>query len=116
MTFLSLIGALLLEQWRPLRTGNRLYVAFARYVNRIGQNFNAGQYRDGVISWVLAILPVALITFVVYSVRATSTVCSRSRGTSSSCIWRRLRPVQQFLQRRDASRCEPAIAPSARDC
>ena len=52
MTFLSLIGALLLEQWRPLRTGNRLYVAFARYVNRLGQNFNAGQYRDGVISWV----------------------------------------------------------------
>ena len=68
MTFLSLIGALLLEQWRPLRTGNRLYVAFARYVNRIGQNFNAGQYRDGVISWMLAVLPVALITFVVYSV------------------------------------------------
>ena len=68
MTFLSLIGALLLEQWRPLRTGNRLYVAFARYVNRLGQNFNAGQYRDGVISWVLAVLPVALITFIVYSV------------------------------------------------
>ena len=68
MTFLSLIGALLLEQWRPLRTGNRLYVAFARYVSRLGQNFNAGQYRDGVISWVLAVLPVALITFIVYSV------------------------------------------------
>src|SRR6185369_5048090 len=68
MTFLSLIGALLFEQWRPLRTGNRLYVAFARYVNRLGQNFNAGQYRDGVISWVLAVVPVALITFIVYSV------------------------------------------------
>jgi cobalamin biosynthesis protein CobD/CbiB len=68
MTFLSLIGALLLEQWQPLRTGNRLYVAFARYVNRIGQTFNAGQYRDGVISWLLAIVPVALITFIVYSV------------------------------------------------
>ena len=68
MTFLSLIGALLLEQWQPLRTGNRLYVAFARYVNRLGQTFNAGQYRDGVISWLLAIVPVALITFIVYSV------------------------------------------------
>ena len=68
MTFLSLIGALLLEQWQPLRTGNRVYVAFARYVNRIGRNFNAGQYRDGVISWLLAVVPVALITFVVYSV------------------------------------------------
>jgi adenosylcobinamide-phosphate synthase len=66
MTFLSVIGALLIEQWRPLRTGNRLYVAFARYVNRIGQNFNAGQYRDGVVSWFLAVLPVALITLLVY--------------------------------------------------
>ena len=68
MTFLSLIGALLLEQWRPLRTGNRLYLAFARYVNRIAQNFNAGQYRDGVISWLVAVVPVALVTLVVYSV------------------------------------------------
>ena len=68
MTFLSLVGALLLEQLRPLRTGNRLYVAFARYVNRIAENFNAGHYRDGVISWLLAVVPVALVTLVVYSV------------------------------------------------
>lgn len=68
MTFLSLVGALLLEQWRPLRTGNRLYVVFARYVNRIAQNFNAGQYRDGVISWLLAVMPVALVTLLVYIV------------------------------------------------
>ena len=68
MTFLSLVGALLLEQWRPLRTGNQLYVAFARYVNRIAQSFNAGQYRDGVISWLLAVVPVALVTLAVYAV------------------------------------------------
>jgi adenosylcobinamide-phosphate synthase len=66
MTFLSIVGALLIEQWRPLRTGNRLYMAFARYVNRIGQKFNAGQYRDGVISWFLAVLPIALLTLLVH--------------------------------------------------
>ena len=66
MTFLSLVAALLLEQLRPLRGGNRLYVAFARYVNRLARNFNTGQYRDGVISWLLAVLPVALVTLVVY--------------------------------------------------
>jgi adenosylcobinamide-phosphate synthase len=49
-----------------LRTGNPLYVAFARYVNRLAQALNAGQYRDGVISWTLAVLPIALIAFVVY--------------------------------------------------
>jgi adenosylcobinamide-phosphate synthase len=65
MTFLSVVGALLLEQWRPLRTGNQLYVAFARYVNRIAKNFNAGHYRDGVISWLLAVVPVALVTLAV---------------------------------------------------
>ncbi len=68
MTFLSLVGALLLEQWQPLRTGNRLHVGFARYVNRIAQNFNAGQYRDGVIFWLLAVVPVALFTLAVYAV------------------------------------------------
>ncbi len=66
MTFLALILALLLEQWRPLRTGNVLYMAFARYVNRLAQSLNAGQYRDGAIAWTLAVLPAALITFIVY--------------------------------------------------
>lgn len=66
MTFLSLVAALLLEQWRPLRSGNRLYGVFARYVNTIAQNFNAGQYRHGVISWLLAVVPVALATLIVY--------------------------------------------------
>ena len=68
MTFLALILALLLEQWRPLRTGNVLYAAFARYVNRLAQSLNAGQYRDGVISWALAVLPAALLTVIVYLV------------------------------------------------
>jgi len=66
MTFLSLVAALLLEQWQPLRTGNQLYVAFARYVNQLARNFNAGQYRDGVISWLLAVVPVALVTLIGY--------------------------------------------------
>jgi len=66
MSFLSLVAALLLEQLRPLRAGNRIYVAFARYVNRLARNFNAGQYRDGVISWLLAVVPVAVVTLAVY--------------------------------------------------
>lgn len=66
MTFLTLILALLLEQWRPLRTGNALYAAFARYVNQLAQSLNAGQYRDGVISWTLAVLPAALIVVIVH--------------------------------------------------
>ncbi len=66
MTFLSLMAAVLLEQWRPLRAGNRVYVAFARYVSRLARSLNAGQYRDGVIAWLLAVLPAVLATFAVY--------------------------------------------------
>ena len=61
MTFLALILAFLLEQWRPLRTGNPLYDAFARYVNRLARSLNAGQPRDGAIAWGLAVLPAALV-------------------------------------------------------
>ena len=67
MTFISLVAALLLEQLRPLRTGNRIYGAFARYVDRLARNLNAGQYRDGVIAWLLAMVPPALITLIVYA-------------------------------------------------
>jgi adenosylcobinamide-phosphate synthase len=66
MTFISLLTALLLDQWRPLRTGNRLYSAFARYVSTLSSTFNAGQYRDGVISWMLAVVPLALGTLILY--------------------------------------------------
>jgi adenosylcobinamide-phosphate synthase len=66
MTFVALVIALLLEQWQPLRSGNRVHVAFARYVNRLASSFNAGQYRDGVISWLLAVVPVAVVTLFVY--------------------------------------------------
>ncbi len=66
MIFFSLVAALLLEQWRPLRSGNPLYVAYSRYVNKIARNFDAGQYRDGVFSWMLAVLPVALVALAVH--------------------------------------------------
>jgi len=74
MTFISLVAALLLEQWRPLRTGNPLYVAFARYVNHIAKNFDSGQYRDGVISWLLAVVPVAICTVMIYWVLIRTSV------------------------------------------
>jgi cobalamin biosynthesis protein CobD/CbiB len=66
MTFLALTLALLLEQWRPLRSGNPLYAGFGHYVNRLAESLNAGQYRDGATAWALAVLPAALLAFVVY--------------------------------------------------
>lgn len=66
MTFLSLIAALLIEQVRPLRQGNRAYLLFTRYAMNIERHFNGGQFRHGVIGWLIAVLPVALVTFAVH--------------------------------------------------
>ena len=60
MKFLSLVAALLLEQVRPLRQRNRVHLLFARYVAGIERHFNGGQYRHGVIGWLLVVLPVVL--------------------------------------------------------
>lgn len=66
MTFISLLAALLLDQWRPLRVSNRVHGAFGRYVTMLSSIFNRGQYRDGVISWVLAVAPFALGVMILY--------------------------------------------------
>ncbi|MFN7085851.1 MAG: CobD/CbiB family protein [Burkholderiales bacterium] len=71
MSFLSLVAALLLEQLRPLRHNNGIYLAFARYADNLERQFNAGHYRHGVIAWLLAVLPV------VAAVLAVQALCYR---------------------------------------
>lgn len=66
MNFLSLVAALLIEQVRPLRQGNRIYLLFTRYAMSIERHFNGGQFRHGVLGWLLAVLPAVLVTFAVY--------------------------------------------------
>ncbi|MEK6592504.1 MAG: CobD/CbiB family protein [Pseudomonadota bacterium] len=66
MKFLALFAALLIEQLRPLRHGNPFYLAFTRYANSLEQQFNAGQYRNGVIAWLLMVAPLVAVTLAVY--------------------------------------------------
>ncbi|MBI2297307.1 MAG: CobD/CbiB family protein [Betaproteobacteria bacterium] len=68
MKFLALLAALLLEQVRPLRHDNRVYLWFGSYAAALERRFNAGQYRHGVIAWLLAAAPVIVVTVVVFSV------------------------------------------------
>lgn len=65
MTFLSLLVALLIEQLRPLRHDNRIYLAFSAYADGLERRFNAGQHRHGVAAWMLAVLPAVLLVFAV---------------------------------------------------
>ena len=68
MNFLALACALLLEQAWPLRRGNPLYAAFERYADYLERQFNGLQASHGVIAWLVAVLPLGLLTIVVYAV------------------------------------------------
>ena len=57
MGLISLVAALLLEQWRPLAGQRHLYSQVARYANFLERQFNAGEPLHGLIAWIVAILP-----------------------------------------------------------
>ncbi|HWI16005.1 MAG TPA: CobD/CbiB family protein [Burkholderiales bacterium] len=67
MKFLSLVIALLIEQARPLRKGNAVYAAFERYAELLEGHLNAGEFRQGVLAWLLAVLPPAALAAVIYA-------------------------------------------------
>jgi adenosylcobinamide-phosphate synthase len=65
MKFIALVLALALEQAWPLRRNNRLYAAFDRYADFLERQFNGLQASHGAIAWLVAVLPLALLTLIV---------------------------------------------------
>ncbi|WP_028449260.1 MULTISPECIES: CobD/CbiB family protein [Chitinibacter] len=57
MSILSLILALALEQLRPISNRNPIYLLFVRLANQMARGMNAGEYRNGVYAWLLAVAP-----------------------------------------------------------
>lgn len=66
MSFLSLLAALLIEQARPLNPRCTVYRLYTRYVNALGNRFNAGERRQGTMAWCLAVLPWVVLSIAVY--------------------------------------------------
>ncbi|MDF0605060.1 CobD/CbiB family protein [Neisseriaceae bacterium TC5R-5] len=66
MTLISLIIALALEQLRPLGNRNRVWLLFADYAHYLKFNLNAGFYRHGVLAWLLAVIPLVLLSLLIY--------------------------------------------------
>ncbi len=66
MTFLSLLVALLVEQARPLRQRNRFHQWFEDYAASLEHHLNGGEFRHGVIAWLLAVAPLLAVTLAVY--------------------------------------------------
>jgi cobalamin biosynthesis protein CobD/CbiB len=66
MSLISLIIALLLEQWRPLADRKELVSRAERFADYLQQHFNAGERAHGVIAWLLGVVPAMLLATVAY--------------------------------------------------
>jgi adenosylcobinamide-phosphate synthase len=66
MIFFSLLVALLIEQLRPLRHDNQIFLAYSQFARSLERHFNGSQYRHGVAAWMLAVLPAVLLVFAVH--------------------------------------------------
>ncbi|MEX0959497.1 MAG: CobD/CbiB family protein [Burkholderiales bacterium] len=66
MSFLSLLAALLIEQVRPLNPRCTVLRVFVRYASNLSRHFNAGERRQGLVAWVLGVLPWVALSWIVY--------------------------------------------------
>ena len=66
MSLISLIIALLLEQWRPLADRGYLISRVLRFADFLQQHFIAGERTHGMIAWALGVLPASLLAIVAY--------------------------------------------------
>ncbi len=65
MKFLALLIALLIEQARPLRRDNLLHDGYAAFAQTLRRHFDAGEYRHGVVAWLIAVAPMVVAVFIV---------------------------------------------------
>jgi len=70
VSLLSLIIALLLEQWRPLSDRRNLLSPLGRYVSYFEQQFNAGETYQGQLAWALVVLPLLVFVWALYALAA----------------------------------------------
>lgn len=66
MSFLALVTALLLEQWRPLADRRRLYSLLERYTVFLERLFSDAASRQGAVVWLLAVLVPSVCAWVAY--------------------------------------------------
>jgi adenosylcobinamide-phosphate synthase len=67
MSFVALLIALALEQWRPLVDRHTVFAPVAAYTGIIERNFDAGEMHHGAIAWVLAVVPIVVASWVLYA-------------------------------------------------
>lgn len=66
MSFLALLAALLLDYYQPLQPHFRSFSWFSRYAHFLERQFNAGEQRHGLLAWLMAVVPPALLATLGY--------------------------------------------------
>lgn len=66
MTFLSILCALLIEQLKPLRADNPIYMQIQSLAEKIEVSFNAGKVQHGRLGWWIVMVSLTLPTAVIY--------------------------------------------------
>jgi adenosylcobinamide-phosphate synthase len=66
MTFLAIVAALALEQWRTLRLRGQLERAFVRYARYLERTLNGGTREHGVLAAGIALVPPVVVTAALY--------------------------------------------------
>src|SRR3954462_6659797 len=66
MSVLSIIAALLIEQWRPLGERKSLQGTLAAWAGWLEQSFNGGERKHGLTAWLVAVLPPVLLALGAY--------------------------------------------------
>ena len=68
MSFFAIVFALLLEQVRPLSSGNLVHAGVRSWVRWCSRNFDAGRAHHGWVVWGLAVGLPTLATFAIHVV------------------------------------------------
>jgi adenosylcobinamide-phosphate synthase len=81
MSFLAILVALLIEQVRPLASGNLVHNGVRVWVRWTARSFDAGRQSHGWLAWCFAVLVPALMTLAVHWVLVTML------GWAAAVIW-----------------------------
>jgi adenosylcobinamide-phosphate synthase len=66
MNLISLAIVFLIEQMRPLPRANAVQELFISYTDKLSGQFNAGERRQGLMAWLLAVVPLVAGVMLVY--------------------------------------------------
>ena len=67
MNFFAVLLALLCEQLKPLRHGNRVHQSVINWVRWTGRNFDAGGEHHAVIVWIITVIVPGLALTLAYA-------------------------------------------------